>query len=133
MTSGNALETLNAQDNAQGILSGTTVYFFGSPYNVQKADGLLSVLQNRPEGEAGQSMVLQYQNHAADPIGILLGRNPATGGTIPEGSNVLWEMLRAATGQANTSHNSYGIGNNEAREFWNGGFPVLIPVLPSAK
>ncbi|MCL1860059.1 MAG: adhesin, partial [Proteobacteria bacterium] len=125
MTIGNAME---AMSSASGSLSGTTVNFFGPAYNAQQADDLLSNLQNRPAGEAGQSMVLQYQNHYADPVGLLIGGNPATGGTIPNGSNVLWEMIWAATGQENTSHNSYGNGRKDSKQYWNDGLPVLVPV-----
>ncbi|WP_129215655.1 hypothetical protein ABQX27_021330 [Xanthomonas oryzae pv. oryzae] len=54
----------------------------------------------------------------ADPVGRLIGGNPATGGTIPEGSNFMLEILRALGGSG-TSHNCYGIGSNDrCRDLW---------------
>jgi filamentous hemagglutinin len=121
MTIGNALESKIKEDNAQGSLSDTTITFFGPAYNAKKADDLLSVLQNRTAMDSATqaSEVLKLQNHIADPIGVLIGGNPATGGSIPEGSSMLQEMLRAATGQDVTSHNCYGKSHDlTCQNFW---------------
>lgn len=128
------MESLTNNPNAQGSLSGTTVNFFGPAYNAQQADGLLSNLQNRsamPE-EQQPGAVLHYTNHVADPVGGLIGGNPPTGGTIPEGSSELKEGVRAATGQDDTSHNCYGdIGKKpDCREFWDIEPSRLVPVFP---
>lgn len=118
MTIGNAMESL-ARNGNQGILSATTVSFFGPAYNAYQADSLLSYLQNRSavtDPVQQQSMVLTLQNHIADPVGggILIGNNPSTEGTIPTGSSSLCEIWRAITGQKNTSHNCYGASGSEA-------------------
>lgn len=110
MTVGNAMESIAKIPGAEGSLSGTTISFFGPAYNVAKADQLLSFLQDRNTIEdpaQRQNMVLVFQNHIADPVGWFIGGNPSTGGTIPEGSSALQEMLRALGGE-NTSHNCYG-------------------------
>lgn len=117
MTIGNAMESIAKMPGAEGILSGTTVSFFGPAYNAAKADQILGFLQDRnaiSDPAQRQEMVLTLQNHIADPIGRLIGGNPATGGTIPEGSTSLWEMIRAGTGQKDTSHNCYGVPSSDS-------------------
>ncbi|AOS16548.1 hypothetical protein ATY45_20690 [Xanthomonas oryzae pv. oryzae] len=94
MTIGNAMESIAKMDDASGLLSKTTVSFFGPAYNAKKADDILSYLQNREAQDDPQSMVLTLQNHMADPVGRLIGGNPATGGTIPEGSSLIAEILK---------------------------------------
>ncbi|MBB1073424.1 hemagglutinin repeat-containing protein [Rhodoferax sp. 4810] len=121
MTIGNALESQAKNDQSQGSLSQTTVSFFGPAYNAQKADGLLSFLQNRSAMDDMQAQidsVLKLQNHAADPVGTIIGGNPATGGTIPEGSTKMTEMIRAATGQEYTTHNCYQSTAPNCQAFW---------------
>ena len=138
MTIGNGLESKAQEPTASGSLSGTTIHFFGPAYNAQQADDLLSTLQDRenlPE-EQQTGTILQFQNHAADPVGGLIGRNPSTGGTIPEGSGTAREAVRAGTGQPVTVHNCYGQSQDQnCQKFWQdtGRFPVLIPirVLPA--
>ncbi|PIX54266.1 MAG: adhesin, partial [Zetaproteobacteria bacterium CG_4_10_14_3_um_filter_54_28] len=81
MTIGNGLESKAQEPTASGSLNGTTIHFFGPAYNAQQADDLLSTLQERenlPEEQQAWA-VLQFQNHAADPVGGLIGRNPSTG------------------------------------------------------
>ncbi|OLG52317.1 hypothetical protein BXO8_00470, partial [Xanthomonas oryzae pv. oryzae] len=119
MTDGNAEESIAKMPDAPGLLSKTTVSFFGPAYNAKKADDILSFLQNREVQGDPESMVLTLQNHMADPVGRLIGGNPATGGTIPEGSNFMLEILRALGGSG-TSHNCYGIGgkfNSDSQRF----------------
>ncbi len=132
MTVGNGLESQAASPNAQGSLSQTTVNFFGPAYNAQQADNLLSTLQDRANLPAAQqpSLVLQFQNHAADPVGGLVGGNPPAGGTVPKGSSSIKEAFRAVTGQPATVHNCYGRSQDAGcGEFWRdtGGVPALIP------
>lgn len=111
MTIGNALESISKMPGADGVLSNTTISFFGPAYNAAAADALLSALQGY-NGVADPSrpgdMVLTLQNHIADPVGRLIGGNPATGGAIPDGTTLFEQMIRAATGQKDTSHNCYG-------------------------
>ena len=110
-------------EGSQGSLSDTTINFFGPAYDAQKGDGLLSLLQNREAMNDLQQRVgavLKLQNHKADPVGTVIGRNPGTGGTIPDGSSSEKEMVRAATGQPTTAHNCYGTpANSECGKFWN--------------
>ncbi|RBJ36563.1 hemagglutinin repeat-containing protein, partial [Xanthomonas oryzae] len=122
MTIGNAMESIAKMDDASGLLSKTTVSFFGPAYNAKKADDILSYLQNREAQDDPQSMVLTLQNHMADPVGRLIGGNPATGGTIPEGSSLIAEILKVLGGEA-TVHNCYGASANRAcRDLWGGKF-----------
>ncbi|RBL28070.1 hypothetical protein BRN31_16345, partial [Xanthomonas oryzae pv. oryzae] len=127
MTIGNAMESIAKMDDASGLLSKTTVSFFGPAYNAKKADDILSYLQNREAQDDPQSMVLTLQNHMADPVGRLIGGNPATGGTIPEGSSLIAEILKVLGGEA-TVHNCYGASANRAcRDLW-GGKDYFIPI-----
>jgi filamentous hemagglutinin len=131
MTIGNAMESIAKMPGADGILAGTTVSFFGLAYNAAKADQLLSVLQDRntiADSTQRQNMVLTLQNNIADPVGRLIGGNPPTDGTIPDGTTLLEQMLRAATGQKDTSHNCY-VSSRDAQcgNFWKD-FPIYIPV-----
>jgi filamentous hemagglutinin len=121
MTIGNGIESQAASQNAQGSLSNTTINFFGPAYNAQQADNLLSTLQDRASLPAAQQpdLVLQFQNHTADPVGGFIGRNPGTGGTIPEDSSTPVEAIRAATGQPVTVHNCYGQSlDQQCGAFW---------------
>ena len=132
LTIGNALESKAKEDQAQGSLSGTTVSFFGPAYNAAKADGLLGVLQNREataDVQVKLDSVLKFQNHVADPVGTYVGDNPATGGTIPEGSTVLGEMHRAISGKRGTSHNCYGEpkGGGNCDSLWKSDVPKTLP------
>lgn len=135
MTIGNGLESQTANPNVRGSLSNTTINFFGPAYNAQQADNLLSTLQDRANLPVAQqpAAMLQFQNHAADPVGGLVGGNPSTGGTIPEGSSPIKEAVRAATGRPTTVHNCYGDGLENCRPFWNGGVPELRRVTPDRK
>jgi filamentous hemagglutinin len=111
MTIGNALESIARMPGADGSLSNTTISFFGPAYNAAAADALLSTLQGYngvSDPSRPNDTVLTLQNHIADPVGRLIGGNPATGGTIPVGTTLLEQMIRAATGQKDTSHNCYG-------------------------
>jgi len=142
MTIGNAMESLENSPDAKGSLSHATVNFFGPAYNAAQADILLSGLQNRSSmpKEMQSEMVLKYQNHIADPVGRFVGNNPPTGGTVPQDRSVLIEMVRAATGQIDTSHNLYFVDNqnfktnlseerrtNVIDNYWDGRTPKLVP------
>lgn len=138
MTVGNALEAVQGQSNSNGAFGGITVNFFGPAYNVLKADGILANLQGRDGvADANQrgTMVLQYQNHFADPVGMLSGFNSGTGGTIPDETNSIWEAIRAATGQPTTVHNCYGKApaTSGCGNFWqdSGGLPRYVPARPT--
>ncbi|WCE06374.1 hemagglutinin repeat-containing protein [Pseudoxanthomonas sp. JBR18] len=121
MTIGNALESVTGMQGSQGVLSGTTISFFGSAYNAAKADALLSNLQDRSsvvDPELMNSMVLNYQTHFADFVGRYVGGNPATGGTIPDGSSWLKEVRRMLGG-TNTVHSCYGsTGAELCHQLW---------------
>ena len=133
MTIGNAMEALAGISGPQGLLSGTTVSFFGPAYNAAAADTLLAGLQNRDVAANPNAMILTYQNHIADPVGRWIGWNPATGGTIPEGSS-WFEEVRRALGGTNTSHSCYGVGPDQCKPLWidqPGANPLSKPPLPS--
>jgi filamentous hemagglutinin len=134
LTINNALESKAREDASQGSLSGTIVHFYGPAANASQTDSTLSTLQNRDaisDSQVKNSMVLQFQNHLADPVGGWIGRNPSTGGTIPEGSSVSNERLRVM-GEKDTAHNCYGDsqGRPDCVQFWSNGFPKLIPASP---
>lgn len=110
-----------------------TISFFGPAYNAQKADGLLGFLQNREAIDGVQAKlnaVLKLQNHVADPVGTIIGGNPATEGTIPDGSTTMGEMIRAATGKPDTSHNCYGSFDPQGNcgSFWRNGGSKSVPI-----
>lgn len=136
MTTGNALESMQNLPDARGSLDRTTINFYGPAYNALQADNILGNLQNRDsviDINQKNDKVLQFQNHKADPVGTLIGNNPATGGTLPDGSNTLKEEARAATGQPITTHNCYGSdSSDECRKMW-GDMPYQIPVLKPVK
>ncbi|WP_412548626.1 hemagglutinin repeat-containing protein [Pseudomonas sp. MWU13-2105] len=121
MTTGNAMESFMRDPSNIGILSDTSMNFFGAAYGVEKADKLLGALQGRDSFSLQaqrDSMALQYQIHNYDPVGrIPVGLNPGTGGTIPPGSNAVWEVLRVLGGD-NTVHNCYGNGGVACRAYW---------------
>ena len=134
LTIGSALEAQNTLPNSQGSLSNTNINFYGPAYNAQQADNLLAPLQDRANMPAAQQpgAVLQMQNHFADPVGGLIGGNPGTGGTIPEGSSAAGQAIRAVTLQPNTVHNCYGKSANDGcANLWRdtGNFPQLTPAI----
>jgi filamentous hemagglutinin len=138
MTVGNAMTSLTKEPAAQGTLNKTTVNFYGPAYNVRQADELLAWLQNRDSmsPEEKNKAMLMFQNHDADPVGSwpVVGNNAGTGGSIPDGSNILLEQIKAVTGQENTVHNCYGAGSKDGAcvNFWKdtGGKPVSLPARP---
>lgn len=123
MTIGNALEYMQQQGN-QGLLSGTNIQLYGSAYNAQNAANLLDDLN----GDSTKSN-LTVQTHQYDFVGRILGANPGTGGTIPEGSSVPGDVLNTFTGEE-TVHNCYGSGKNDCKPLWGGGFPESKLVQP---
>jgi filamentous hemagglutinin len=118
--------------NARGGLGDTTINFFGPAYNAEKADEILSVLQNRSSVDPADQarMVLQLQNHMADPVGGFIGNNPDTGGTIPSNSSWIKEVMNVLGGEF-TTHNCYANGDPRCKDFWGGsitGKPVMKPI-----
>lgn len=106
---------------------------------------MIHSLQNRDaitDPTQKTKMSIQYQTHTADPIGTLIGLNPSTGGTIPNGSSMLWEGIRAATGRENTAHNLYYRDASNFQpatklerrtdlinDYWGGQTPKLVPAV----
>ena len=134
LTIGNALDSMTNQPSSQGSLSGTTINFFGPAQNVSNADRTLSGLQNRPAMTPDQQTdaTIKYQSHMADPVGGIIGLNPSTGGTLPQGSSRIGQAARAATGQENTPHNCYGNSRAErCRDFWQDGRRPLLSPAPA--
>lgn len=127
LTIGNAMEAQSGQPNSQGSLSQTNINFSGPAYNAQDAANLLQDLSGNPNS------TLRLQNHVNDPIGRILGGNPGTGGTTPEGSSAVGQAIRAVTLQPNTVHNCYGSGAGDCSPLWNGGRSELVPVIPQRR
>jgi len=160
LTVANAMDSLANDPNGKGSLSQTTINFFGPAQNVANADETLAYLQNRDsitDIDMKNSMVINYEAHMADAIALLVGWNAPTGGKIPQNepiviqtvsgfplsneNTVFAEMLRAATGQKDTSHNLYFLDFNNLQpttditkrtklvdHFWGGITPVLMPI-----
>jgi len=137
LTVGNAMESLENLSNSSGLLSGSTVSFFGPAYNAAAADALLSHLQNRDSWANPQEGVLTLQNHQNDIVGGWIGLNPSTGGVTPSQSNSAWEMLRVLGGE-DTPHNCYGVAGPGCTELWQGSpgnqsVPVPINQVPMSR
>ena len=146
MTIGNALEVLSNDENNNGQLSGTTINLFASAYNVNEADKLLADLQNRADlsPEQKQQAMIRYQSHEYDFVSRVLGQNPSTGGTAPEGSGRVQEWFNVMFGD-DTVHNSYSteqgrqavsVNDDDTRalkkkvnKYWNSKLPKLVPVI----
>jgi len=122
MTVGNALTAVQEQGSKGGT---TNVNLFGPAYNAQDAANTVNQVSN------GAGQVKQSTNNY-DFIGRILGGNPGTGGTIPEGSSVLEEAIRTLGGTA-TVHNCYGAGRPECGDRFGKDYvaPPLVPVSPS--
>lgn len=138
MTVGNAMESMMNTPDATGSLSNTSVNFFGAAYSVYKADELLGKLQNRDavsDPATRDKMVLQYQIHQNDPVGvsIFVGNNPGTGGVIPPESSKLKEFINVFSGDT-TVHSCYGDGAAEScTRYWTNSpdsRPTFVPVTP---
>ena len=130
LTVNNALEYIAEESDSAGRASNTTVNFFGPAANAKETDNTLAQLQGRDsidDTEKRESLILKMQNHVGDPIGTVIGGNPATGGTIPSGSSVVKEQFNAVQGKDNTTHNCYGTAPPECSEIWKNGNP-LVPV-----
>jgi filamentous hemagglutinin len=128
MTVGNAMESILASsERDKQLLSNTTITFFGPAYNAQKADSILNKLQGRDfkdEAAAGD-YVLALHSHYLDPVSSVNGKNPSTGGSMPEGSSVFIEKLKVMFGNY-TAHNCYGAAVEECRMYWDG--QISLPV-----
>jgi len=132
MTIGNALQSLLNDMGAEGKLSQTTINLFGPAFNAEKADHLLGLLQGRDfkDPAVQHDFVIQLQNHYLDPVGALNGKNPGTGGTLPEGSFKIKEIFNVMFGDV-TAHNCYGSGGLDCGPFWNDSpqkEPEFVPV-----
>lgn len=112
------MESLLNMDQAAGKLSGTTISFLGPAYNAAAADQILSYLQDRASWANPEDGIITLQNHANDTVGRLIGRNPVTGGTTPEGSSGLWQGIRVLLGVPNTPHNCYALAPAGCGELW---------------
>lgn len=128
MTTGNALEAVASQNNAEGTLNNTNVSLFGSAYNAQQAANFLNALSS------GNGTV-QSQVHIDDFVGTIIGGNAPSGGTTPEGSSLLQEWIKIFYGES-TVHNGYGEGqpNGTSNQYWldsPSGRPTPIVVTPS--
>lgn len=124
MTTGNAMESLARDPANVGVLGDTSMNFFGAAYGVKKADTLLGVLQNRSAVSSEsqrEAMTLAYQNHNYDPVARSLGVgfNPGTGGTIPKGSNPLWEWVKVFFADESV-HNCYLSASAGCAKYWEG-------------
>jgi len=108
MTVGNAMESLTRK-SANGTLTGTDINLYGPAYSAQKTANMLYGLSN------GVKDYVNLQNHADDFVGVLLGGNPATYSTRPEGSNKFFEGVRMFTNGASV-HNCYQKGNGPCHE-----------------
>lgn len=120
---------------AAGDLAGTRLRFVGSAYNAERADNILGPLQGRntiTDVDVLNSMVVQQQTHEIDFVGRILGRNPSTGGSIPEGSSFLQETLNIFDG-AHTVHSCYGLGADKCFTRWNYKYPEYVPVRTYTK
>ena len=114
LTTGNAVEAVMSQSNAQGSLSGTDISLFGSAYNAQQAADMLNKLGTQDKQGTVQSTV-----HIDDFVGTIIGNNPATGGTTPINSNLLKEWVKIFYGDS-TAHNGYGTGKTDgsSESYW---------------
>ncbi len=126
MTIGNALEA-QLENGASDSLSQTTIQLYGSAYNAQNAANNLDALNGNSDSETSSVSV---QTHQYDFVGRILGMNPSTGGTVPEGSSVAEEVLNTFTGEA-TVHNCYGAPQNKnCSKLWDDGLPKSVIVQP---
>lgn len=104
--------------------------FFGPAANAKNTDDILGKLQNRDainDIDVKNNMVLKLENHFSDPVGRMVGLNPSTGGSIPEGSNVISESMNIL-GDKSSVHNCYGLSATigSCKKFWE---PDSEPIL----
>jgi len=118
MTIGNSLESL-MRDGANGILTGTDINLYGPAYSAQKTANMLYGLSN------GVKNYVNLQNHADDFVGMLIGGNPATYSTRPEGSNKLSEGVRMILDDESV-HNCYGNGRGTCEKTYGEARTVTI-------
>jgi filamentous hemagglutinin len=124
MTTGNALEAVASQSNAQGSLSGTDISLFGSAYNAQQAENFLNTL-------SGGKGSVESQVHIDDFVGTVIGGNSPTGGTTPEGSNLVKEWVKIFYGKE-TAHNCYGNAPQGCGVYWGGNVSQPRVVVPNS-
>ena len=78
------------------------------------------------------ALLCNHANHVADPVGGLIGGNLGTGGTIPEGTSMTGQAIRAVTLQPDTVHKCYGKSANDGcANLWRdtSNFPQLTPAI----
>lgn len=126
MTIGNALEALQ-QSGTSDSLSKTSIQLYGSAYNAQDAANHLDALNGDSDSTVSNVSV---QTHQYDFVGRILGMNPSTGGTIPEGSSVVGEVLNTFIGEISV-HNCYGAGKDGCSPLWGGDISETKIVLPA--
>jgi len=112
------------RDGANGILTGTDINLYGPAYGAQKTANMLYGLSN------GVKNYVNLQNHANDFVGVLIGGNPATYSTRPEGSNKLFEGIRMFTNNKSV-HNCYQDGGKPCVERY--GDPRTVKIKAQTK
>ncbi|WP_439328534.1 hemagglutinin repeat-containing protein, partial [Lonepinella sp. BR2357] len=110
LTISNALQRLDTEENrTKGILSDTTLKMVGPATDVTRANTFLSGLQ----GSSTQSIL--FENDGNDPVGTLIGGNPATSKTNVYNKN-WWNILTDVVGDNSSSHNCHGLGQPQCIE-----------------
>lgn len=125
MTIGNAMEALSGEPGSSGVLGSTEIKFVGPAYSTQDAATMLNGMSN------GNRSVVQWQNHADDFVGRLIGGNPATYDQRPAESNRLNEWIRMF-GAAPTVHSCYGTGaaSPQCPDVYGRPVPIQVPSKP---
>jgi len=104
MTIGNALRSLDRKGN-EGMLSNTSINFYGPAFNALNAANMLNRLSN------GNQAGVRLENHNDDIVGRWIGRNPSSGfEKVPDGSSGGLEKFRVVFGKGPTVHGCYGSG-----------------------
>jgi len=114
------LEALKTMDNIQSQLSNTSVKLVGSAYNAQDAANSLENLSG------GMQNTVQLQVHADDFVGRIIGGNPATYGSTPEGSSLIKEWINMF-GASPTVHSCYGDASKACIKQYGDPITVNVP------
>jgi len=100
MTLGNAMKYLLSEGD-NNVMSNTDINLYGPAFNAQNMANMLNVLSNREKDQ------ISLQNHNNDLVGRVIGGNPATHSTRPEGSNSFLEWVKIKYAKESV-HNCYG-------------------------